>query len=240
APPRAGWGITLYEGTGCRTFKDPMPSYQSRIAQLVQEYPIKSCAVVSHIRQANRGAVALENTHPFTRELWGRYWTFAHNGQLSGYESWPTGRFLPVGTTDSEQAFCWLLNELELAFPTSPEPRLVFARIAACADWLATHGVFNMLLTDGEQVMTYCSSQLHWLTRRAPFGQARLLDEDVSVDFQQETTPNDVVSLIATLPLTQNEQWHKMAQGECNLFVAGERVLWRPAGESALAGPWAP
>ena len=239
-PHRDGWGITFYEGKGCRTFKDPMPSYQSRIAQLVQEYPIKSCAVVSHIRQANRGAVALENTHPFTRELWGRYWTFAHNGQLSGYESWPTGRFLPVGTTDSEQAFCWLLNELELAFPTPPQdPQQVFSRIADCADELAAHGVFNMLLTDGEQVMTYCSSQLHWLTRRAPFGQARLLDEDISVDFQQETTPNDVVSMIATLPLTQNEQWHKMAKGECHLFVAGKRVLWRPAGESALAGPWA-
>ena len=239
-PHKDGWGITFYEGKGCRTFKDPQPSVQSPVARLVQEYPIKSCSVIAHIRQANRGKVALENTHPFTRELWGRYWTFAHNGQLTGYDQLATGRFQPVGATDSEVAFCWLLNELELAFPTPPEPRLVFARIAACADWLATHGVFNMLLTDGEQMITYCSSQLHWLTRRAPFGQARLLDEDISVDFQQETTPNDVVSLIATLPLTQNEQWHKMAQGECNLFVAGERVLWRPAGESALAGPWAP
>ena len=27
---------------------------------------------------------ALENTHPFIRELWGRHWTFAHNGQLRG------------------------------------------------------------------------------------------------------------------------------------------------------------
>jgi len=55
-PHSDGWGITFYEGKGCRTFKDPMPSSQSRIARLVQEYPIKSCAVVSHIRQANRGA----------------------------------------------------------------------------------------------------------------------------------------------------------------------------------------
>ncbi|MGL4754016.1 MAG: class II glutamine amidotransferase, partial [Aeromonadaceae bacterium] len=81
------------------------------------------------------------------------------------------------------------------------------------------------LLTDGEYVMTYCSTQLHWLTRRAPFGQAQLLDEDVTIDFQQETTPNDVVSVIATQPLTQNESWHRMQPGEFNLFHYGERVL---------------
>ena len=65
-PHRDGWGITFYEGKGFRTFKDPNPSCQSRIAELVQQYPIKSRAVVSHIRQANRGGVNLENTHPFT------------------------------------------------------------------------------------------------------------------------------------------------------------------------------
>lgn len=97
-----GWGV-LYEGKGCRTFKDPVACAQSQIARLVQEYPIKSCAVVSHIRQANRGSVALENTHPFTRELWGRYWTFAHNGQLTNYESPGCDRFEPVGQTDSEK-----------------------------------------------------------------------------------------------------------------------------------------
>lgn len=54
-PHKDGWGITFYEGKGCRTFKDPQPSFQSPIAKLVQDYPIKSCSVVAHIRQANRG-----------------------------------------------------------------------------------------------------------------------------------------------------------------------------------------
>lgn len=90
------------------------------------------------------------------------------NGQLSGYEEWATGRFLPVGSTDSELAFCWLLNQLELAFPTPPQDmRAVFTLVARCCDRLATLGVFNMLLTDGDYVMTYCTSNLHWLTRRA-------------------------------------------------------------------------
>jgi predicted glutamine amidotransferase len=225
-PHKDGWGITFYEGNGCRTFKDPMPSFNSPIARLVQDYPIKSCAVISHIRQANRGDVRLENTHPFTRELWGRNWTFAHNGQLKGYRQLPTGHFRPVGQTDSEYAFCWLLNKLREHYPRTPGNWLaVFRYIASLADELRQKGVFNMLLSDGQYIMAYCSTHLHWITRRAPFGKAKLLDQDVEIDFQQQTTPNDVVTVIATQPLTGNETWNKIAPGEFALFHRGERKL---------------
>lgn len=140
-PHKDGWGITFYEGNGCRTFKDPQPSFNSPIARLVQDYPIKSCAVVSHIRQANRGEVALENTHPFTRELWGRNWTYAHNGQLKGYRQLNTGTFRPVGQTDSEYAFCWLLHQLALKYPRTPSQwPAVFRYIGLLANQLRKRG----------------------------------------------------------------------------------------------------
>ncbi|MCG9230589.1 class II glutamine amidotransferase [Vibrio diabolicus] len=224
-PHRDGWGITFYEGKGFRTFKDPKPSCESQIAELVQNYPIKSRAVVSHIRQANRGGVNLENTHPFTRELWGRYWTFAHNGQLSGYQDLHTGRHRPVGETDSELAFCWLLKQMEDRYPEPPKDmESVFLYVAKCCDELREKGVFNMLLSDGEYVMTYCTNHLYWITRRAPFGKAALLDEDVEINFQEETTPHDIVSVIATQPLTGNEAWQRMKPGEYGLFHLGELV----------------
>ncbi|PJC86555.1 class II glutamine amidotransferase [Vibrio sp. HA2012] len=224
-PHRDGWGITFYEGKGFRTFKDPNPSYNSKIAELVQSYPIKSRAVISHIRQANRGGVKLENTHPFTRELWGRFWTFAHNGQLTDYQVLHTGRFRPVGETDSELAFCWLLCQMEQRFPEPPENMAeLFGFIADACQTLKALGVFNMLLSDGEYLMTFCTNNLHWITRRAPFGQASLIDEDVTVNFQEETTPDDVVTVIATQPLTDNEQWQKMQPGESVLFYLGEKV----------------
>lgn len=224
-PHRDGWGITFYEGKGFRTFKDPQPSCKSKIAELVQAYPIKSCAVISHIRQANRGGVSLENTHPFTRELWGQFWTFAHNGQLTGYENLYTANHRPVGKTDSELAFCWLLEKLDDRYPQPPENLLeVFEYLAQCCDELRAMGVFNMLISNGEYVMSYCTNHLYWITRRAPFGKATLIDEDVEVNFQEETTPNDVVTVIATQPLTANEQWQRMKPGEYNLFHYGELV----------------
>ena len=109
-PHQDGWGITFYEGKGSRSFHDPQPSARSDIARLLREYPIKSRIVIAHVRRANRGRVTLENTHPFARELWGRSWTFAHNGQLKGIKRWPLEHFHPIGTTDSEHAFCWILD----------------------------------------------------------------------------------------------------------------------------------
>ncbi|WP_052074693.1 class II glutamine amidotransferase [Shewanella mangrovi] len=222
-----GWGITFYEGKGSRTFKDAAPSSQSHIAKLIKSYPIKSEVVISHIRQANRGCVALENTHPFTRELWGRYWTYAHNGQLSDYiDKFATKRFQPVGSTDSEMAFCWILEQVTSRFGDIPpvEMQPVFEFIASLAEQIRQLGVFNLIISDGDFLMCFCSNNLSYITRRAPFGKAKLIDTDVVIDFDTETTPNDVVSIIATRPLTNNENWYIMQPSEWKLFRLGEIV----------------
>ena len=46
----------------------------------------------------------------------------------------------------------------------------------------------------------------------------------MSVDFHAETTPNDVVSVLATEPLTDNEQWSLYQPGEWRLWRAGECI----------------
>lgn len=225
-PHSDGWGLVFYDGKGVRVFKDPEPCATSKLAEMLRDYSIKSCAVISHIRQANFGAISLANTHPFTRELWGEYWTFAHNGQLRDITRLTTKRFIPVGQTDSEAAFCWLLDELAAQFPVKPQDMTaVFRFIHLCCVRLRELGVFNMLLSNGEYIITYCTTKLCHITRRAPFGKASLIDEDMTVDFQQQTTPNDVVTVIATTPLTYDEQWRYMGEGECIVFQLGESVF---------------
>jgi glutamine amidotransferase len=59
----------------------------------------------------------------------------------------------------------------------------VFRFIATLAGALREKGVFNMLLSDGRYVMAFCSTNLYWITRRAPFGVATLLDQDVEMTF---------------------------------------------------------
>jgi len=226
-PHKDGWGITFYEGKGCRSFKDPKPSADSPIAELVTKYPMKSKSVVCHIRQANSGEVCLENTHPFTRQMWGKNWTYAHNGQLAGFETkLPIKYHLPIGTTDSEHAFCWLLDQIHTVFgEIQPDFSTLFSFIAKRCVEIESLGVGNIILTDGEYLFSYCSNNLHYLIRQAPFGRASLIDAEVQVDFNQETTSKDVVTVIATKPLTNDENWQKMQSGQWHVFYLGKSVL---------------
>ncbi len=222
-PHRDGWGIGFYEGRGLRLFQDPAASVDSEVARLLQRYPIKSQTVIGHIRQANVGAVTLANTHPFVRELWGRNWCFAHNGQLPDLVA-PSGFYRAVGDTDSEAAFCRVLNRLRVAFPEPvPVEVLLPVLVASCTEF-HQQGVFNCLLSDGDWLFSFCSTKLAHITRRAPFGPACLKDAQLSVDFQAQTTPNDVVTLLATEALTSNERWTQYQPGEWMLWRGGECI----------------
>ena len=127
-----------------------------------------------------------------------------------------------MGNTDSELAFCYLLQELRKRFgdvlPTlealTPAVRELTAKIAA-------HGVFNMMLSDGTALFAHCATKLHYIVRQYPFSKAMLSDEDLKVDFSEVTTPNDRVAVIVTEPLTTNETWTPFAAGELKVFIDG-------------------
>ena len=118
--------------------------------------------------------------------------------------------------------FCLLLGDLRTAFPKPPlDASVVRYFLQQRCQFLKTLGVFNMLLSDGEYLYCFCSTKLSWITRRAPFGEACLSDADVNVDFGQETTPNDIVSVVATEPLTDNETWHTLRPGDMLVLHKG-------------------
>ncbi|GAA4338755.1 class II glutamine amidotransferase [Pigmentiphaga soli] len=219
-----GWGIAFFEGRGVRHFVDHQAALTSPIADLIRHYPIKSTNVVAHIRKATVGAVALENCHPFVRELWGRYWVFAHNGDLKDYRPALDGPYRPVGSTDSEQAFCWIMQSLAARFADCPPPARLAAELETLTAAIAAHGSFNYMLSDGTALYAYCSTRLHYLVRQHPFASARLADDEVSVDFSQVTTPDDRVAVIVTEPLTADERWHAFEPGELKVFVDGAPI----------------
>jgi glutamine amidotransferase len=221
-PHQDGWGIAFYEGKGARLFHDVEPSVSSEIARLVEQYPIRSTNVISHIRRRTRSRVCIENTHPFQRELWGRTWVFAHNGYLSGIKKKPLKFYRPVGTTDSEHAFCYLLDTIRSRFREPPSTARLHRLIAKLADEIAAHGRFNFLMCDARHLYAYCTNKLCWIQRRAPFSRAALVDAEIEVDFSEHTTPRDRVVVVATQPLTRNETWTTCQPGELCVFGNGE------------------
>ena len=223
-----GFGIAFFEDKGLRLFVDPHSARQSPVAELVKNYPIRSGNVIAHIRKATPGHLALENTHPFVRELWGRYWVLAHNGDLKAFAPRLHGAFRPVGDTDSERAFCWLMQELAKAHAGVPTIAELSATLRELLPVLHTHGTFNMLLSNGQALWAHASTNpgspgLSWLQRQHPFGAATLSDDDMSVNFAAATTATDRVAVIATEPMTRDEPWAVLPPGEMAVFVGGRR-----------------
>ncbi|MBI2359877.1 MAG: class II glutamine amidotransferase [Deltaproteobacteria bacterium] len=223
-----GWGIAFYEGNAALVIREAAPASNSAMARFMANQTTLSTTVISHIRKATGNtAVALRNTQPFVRELAGHDHVFAHNGNVPGVLSrreFPLKNFHPVGETDSEHAFCYLLDRLHPLWDggTPPVEERVEV-IREMADRLARLGPFNFLYGDGEYLYAYSHKRLHdnkppprppglhWLHRvcegDAPQTQAECLHIRSS-----ETTGEQRVILLASVPLT-DEPWQPMEEG---------------------------
>ena len=221
-PHADGWGLALYDGPVARVFLEPAAAAHSPLASYIRAHPIKTLLAIAHVRRKTRGAISLANTHPFARELWGRHFVFAHNGTVKKLDRLKLGRFKPAGRTDSEHAFCALLGALEHEFKQRPSRAQLAAAIAHHAKIIGREGTFNFLLGDGEQLYARCATKLHCVVRQAPFKKATLCDEDVCVDFSAVTTPHDRVAVVATMPLTRDEQWTAGEPGMLWVFSDGK------------------
>ena len=114
---RDGWGDAFYQGNDAELYREPLAASDSPLVRFLQSHGPSTTLAISHIRHATRRVLGLSNTQPFSRELTGRAHVFAHNGDLAGIEhseNLEFDRYRPVGTTDSEHAFCALLERMHL------------------------------------------------------------------------------------------------------------------------------
>jgi glutamine amidotransferase len=218
-----GWGLASFdpEGGGLNIYREQTPAAFSPLAAHLSDLDLKSLYSLAHIRKATQGVVAVENCHPFHRSWRGQDWVFAHNGDIkTTIES--EGPYQPIGNTDSEAAFCWILNQLDQHVSRGADGHALFPLLSSYSQTLASQGIFNCLISNGEWLYAYCGTRLHTITRRAPFAKATLADDDLTVDFSALTTVHDVVTIISTEPLTNNEQWRQLESGEALLLQNGE------------------
>jgi glutamine amidotransferase len=231
-----GYGLAFHDDKVCRHFIDEGRASDSALADFLRQHPIRARTVLAHIRKATQGRVQLSNCHPFVREWQGRHWSFCHNGDLKDFRPRLTGSHVPVGDTDSERAFCWMLQEMRKRFRgrSTPGWQQLGPVIAELAGRVAVHGSFNFLLSDGQALYAHASTRLHWLRRAHPFQTAHLVDHDLTLDLSVANGPDDRMVLLATEPLTRNEPWTPFEAGELRVFVEGAPA-WRQL--AALSTP---
>jgi glutamine amidotransferase len=203
------------------------------MAEFIQNHPIKTLLAIAHVRRKTRGRASLENTHPFKRVLWGRHFTFAHNGTLPHVKRRRLRVEHPVGETDSEHAFCWMIEQLRAAFPDGypRQPRRLWQAIAELGRTLGAEGKFNFVLADGRHLYARCGTKLCHIVRKAPFGRATLRDAEVQIDFRAVTSARDRVAVVATEPLTRDEEWQQGTPGTLWVFDQGTLRATLPSGD---------
>jgi glutamine amidotransferase len=212
APHGDGWGLAYYADGDVRLVKDPEPAARSECLRFINEHPFASGIVISHIRRATQGRLAMKNCQPFARELGGRMHVFAHNGDLDLpvlRKRRPLRRFQPVGETDSEYAFCALLERI-LPGTGLGERLAVLAEFAA---ELRALGPANFLYSDGDTLFVHGD-------RRSPGGGRAPVPPGLHV-LERSCAPDQRVVLTASVPLTVEPGWRALAQGELLALRAG-------------------
>lgn len=235
-PHADGWGVAYYDGDDVRRIRDPDPAHDSPWVRFIAERGIQSDLVVSHIRKATQGKLALSNTQPFSREMHGRMHVFAHNGDVpSIFESPDFGstRFHSIGDTDSEFAFCNLLERLWPAWQHgTPSFERRWEIVCGFAKQLRELGLANFIYADGDYLFAYGHRStvpdlpswrpgLHWLHRSCPISE-EFSGSDFSAAGLGLTTTQQVL-LVATVPLSQ-EPWQAIAEGHLIAARDGELV----------------
>ncbi|MBX9693462.1 MAG: class II glutamine amidotransferase, partial [Cyanobacteria bacterium] len=186
----SGWGFGWYpnDDSAGVVIKNPRSARESVMTRVLRDWDkFRSSTFVCHIRGAAKRA-SQRDTLPFLGKYAGRHWILSHNGSLSRHlaRELSLGEdplFEPVGSTDSEHAFCWILKRL----------RERGARTLARAGWTNVHELFenlnrygtaNFLLTDGLDLVAYrdykgAGGDLFYCRRRPPHANTTLENDVV-------------------------------------------------------------
>jgi predicted glutamine amidotransferase len=231
---RDGWGVAFYQGSDVALFREPVAASDSPLVRFLQSQGPGTSLAVSHIRHATRGARSLANTQPFVRELGGRTHVFAHNGDLpgiAGVTALAFDRYRPVGTTDSEHAFCALLERLKALWHAGTTPPLSqrWSVISQFAAELCKLGPANFFYSDGEVLFAHGHRRIQADGTIAAPGlwlwSCHCADPDAPIQGAGVTVGPGFqeIAMLASVPLT-DEPWRPLREGELVVVLAGRLI----------------
>jgi transglutaminase-like putative cysteine protease/predicted glutamine amidotransferase len=243
-----GWGLGYYpagEPTAA-ILKEPAPPQGSMRSQLALAWEqVASSLFVLHIRHAMWGPLSDANTQPFSR-TWGRRdWLVAHAGSLDRRLDEVTGPFEPVGSTDTEQLFCMILNRCVEKNWRS----LADANLDTLVGWIAEYnelGGMTICLTDGRDLLVHADRRGAplWIGELfPPYGRIEFGDADLSVDLTKRGAKARKGIVISTEPQEPRDgdaakalTWRQLEPGQVLVIREGAIIAERSSG-GALATP---
>ncbi len=223
-----GWGLAWYPDRSVTIIKEPLEWRQSSHTKFLETYHgLHSHLYIAHVRHQTTGGLPTHSdTHPFSRELGGREFCFAHNGTVPAFRDLALSRYQPVGGTDSEHVFCHLLAKIaerDDLLNSESSWEWLHQQLGA----LNQHGKLNCLMSDGDRLFCYHDAAA-WKglnLRRVSIreGQERHFEDvGIAVDVKKDgqAQPVNYGYVIATCALSKNG-WTSFHPGELIVLEGG-------------------
>ncbi|MHA2351701.1 MAG: class II glutamine amidotransferase [Candidatus Thorarchaeota archaeon] len=230
-----GWGVAFYYDGRIQVIKEAEPAVGSRLFDFIEQYP-QSQTFVTHVRRSTRGVRSYLNTHPFYRQLTSgfhkREYTFAHNGTLLQPEKLKLKQFSPIGETDSEHAFCFILDAISnRAIVEWKHDNFQFIEdlLREINDGQNT---LNCIFSDGEHLFCYSDENDHnnglrFVRQTHPFRRVELVSSEEElgrIDIHSDSTKTPQTGYIISTRILTKELWTEFENGELIVFKNGEIV----------------
>jgi transglutaminase-like putative cysteine protease/predicted glutamine amidotransferase len=194
-----------------------------------------STIFIGHIRGAAKKLVQ-KDTQPFSRSFAGRDWIFVHSGDLQSdyalHLPFDTNTiFEPIGSTDSEYIFCYLLEKIKNANARS----LVDVGWPLLFSWLQTInqlGTANFMLSDGDDTIIYhdryAYNQLYWLRSCPPHLMSHFETDVFSIEITLPFDVHHTFILVANESISHQCEMLKPSQ---MLVLRRGKVVWDSASD---------
>jgi predicted glutamine amidotransferase len=230
-----GWGVAFYDDDRIQVIKEAKPAVGSRLFDFIEQYP-QSRTIIIHVRKSTRGGRSYLNTHPFYRYNRSgsrkREYAFAHNGTLHNHEQLKLRQFHPIGETDSEHVFCYLLDALstrQIGLWKIKDFQFIEELLQRIND---EQNTLNCIFSDGEHLFCYSDENDHnnglrYVKQTHPYGIVELVSSDEKLGHinihSDSKKPSQTGYIISTRILTK-ERWTEFDGGELIVFRHGKVI----------------
>ena len=230
-----GWGAAFYQNGRVQIIKEAEPAVESGLFDFMERYP-KSHTYITHVRRSTRGERSYLNSHPFYRYLAigseKREFAFAHNGTLTQQEKLNLSKFNPIGETDSERAFCFILDailERNIVKWKLDDFQFLENLLGEIND---DQNTLNCIFSDGEYLFCYSDENDHnnglrFTKQSQPFRKVELVSPDDKlgqIDIKSDSEKSPQSGYIISTRILTKELWIEFDKGELIVFNHGEIV----------------
>ncbi len=229
-----GWGFGWYPNDDYEAsiIKDPMSDDTQTLLNALQDgTSFRSTIFICKVRGAGK-QYTQHDTQPFRHSFGGYDWLFLHNGRLDRtalqeLHNDPSGLLEPVGKTDSELAFLFLLGKLQ-ARSAKGLTDIRGSKLLAWMEELNELGTADFVLSDGRSLAVYHgknSKRNLYLHRVLPSEKPPVFDSElVSLNLEDPRDSLRTVFLVTSFQLDETS-FQPMEPGRL-IIVRRGAVIW--------------